>query len=95
MFVENEEDVDVKNNKYLIDPHVEVNFPRWKYAFMKMLIDAQKESVIEPIEVKEHTNKLIDRDNTVKKFVETRIMKSKDKKELLFGLNTNHFVKMI
>ena len=84
-FVERQDGVDHEHYVYLIDPSIEMHIPKWKHAFMLMLLESASanDPMTEPKEVTEHTDKLIDRDNITKQFIEDRITEAEDKKTIL------------
>lgn len=82
-------EVDPDKHVYLRDSGVNRHFGEWKYCLMHMLLQAYIEDrespQEEPAEVKEHTTRLLDRDNTIKAFAEERIQKSEDSKVVLLS----------
>lgn len=83
-FVHDASQLNAQQHVYLIDSNVDANFDTWKYWFMHMLIDAYCDGPDdEPDVVKEHTFKLLDRDDTVKNYTEDRIVQSSNDKDVL------------
>lgn len=78
-----ERQLDAEKNIYLLNPEVDSNFKKWRAALIYMLLEKASEELVEPEEVKEHTQKLMDRDNITKSYIEDRIIKSADPKKLL------------
>ena len=84
-FVSDTKQVCEEKNVHLVDTNIDSNFKRWKLAFIYMLFEKANEELIEPEEVKEHTKRLMDRDNITKAYIEDRIVKSEDPKKVLLS----------
>lgn len=73
-FVINPEEVDEANHKYLMDEEISEHFEEWKYAMMKMVLEAE-EDVETPDKVLEHTRKYQERENTYTRFLKDAVEK--------------------
>lgn len=82
-FVDNPEDVNEAENKYLVNERVDERFPIWKFCLMKMLIDISKEDVPVPEDVKLHTKRYLDKENVIKQFVENNIVETGNNSDIL------------
>lgn len=82
-FVDDDAQVDEAKFIYKGEPDVQSNFSKWRFAFMKMVLESSMMDVCEPPEVVEHTKKLIYRDNIVKRFVDECITKTDNRKDIM------------
>jgi P4 family phage/plasmid primase-like protien len=73
IFVENKEDVDEENHKYLQDETISTKFQIWKYAFMKIVLESN-EDVETPEEVMEHTKSYREQEDTIAMFVKEKLI---------------------
>jgi P4 family phage/plasmid primase-like protien len=75
-FVNSDSPVDESKHRYKLVFNIEDNFDRWRYVFMKLLIDYADKVVDIPEDVSEHTKKYLDRENVVKKFLDSKVEKT-------------------
>lgn len=77
LFVDNEEDVDEENHKYLKDERISSNFEAWKYALMKIVLESE-EDVDTPEEVKQHTKNYREEEDLMARFIDENVEEVKD-----------------
>lgn len=82
-FVDLREEVDESKNRYLRDWDIEKKFDDWRYVMMKLLIAYGDKVVGVPRAVDEHTQKYLNRENIMKRFVEDLIEFSGDPSDIL------------
>ena len=77
-FVDKVEEVDEENYKFLRDMGVDKKFDEWRYCFMRLLIEFDDREVQTPEAVQEHTKSYLDRENTIKTFLDETVQKTEN-----------------
>lgn len=77
VFVDDEEDIDEENHKYLKDEGISSNFEAWKYALMKIVLDSDND-VETPEEVQQHTKQYREEEDLLARFIDDNVEEVKD-----------------